>query len=96
MESPSRNTSYLTTVQYLAVYVKDPPSILAVPDPDTLWASTDPASFLGRLRSGSLFLSWTSSFMINSNWAARWATCHHHRLWATRACRIQAMSLIYP
>jgi hypothetical protein len=48
------------------------------------------------LRSGSSFLCWTSSFMINSNWAARWATRHHHRPWAILACRIQAMSLIYP
>ena len=75
MESPSRNTSRLTTVQYLAVYVKDPPSSKYVLDPDTSWAVTDPASFVGRLRSGFLFLGWTSSFMIYSNWAARWATC---------------------
>ena len=68
-ESPTRNTSCLTTEYYIVVHVKDPPSINVVLDPDTLWASTDPAFFVGRLRSGSLLLGWTSSIMIYSNWA---------------------------
>jgi hypothetical protein len=47
------------------------------------------------LGSGFPILGWTSSFRINSNWAARWAISHHHHLWATRACRNRTMSMVY-
>ena len=52
MESPSRITGCLTTVQCLAVYIKDPPSIYVVLDPGSSWAFTDSASSEGRLGSG--------------------------------------------
>ena len=48
MESPSRITDSLTTVQYLAVHVTDPPSIHVVLDPGPSWASMDPGySYVG-------------------------------------------------
>jgi hypothetical protein len=36
----------------------------------------DPGSSSRSVGSGSLYLGRTSSVRINSNWAARWATCH--------------------
>ena len=39
---------------------------------------------------------WTSSILINSNWAARWAIRLHHHLWATRACRRFGTTVGYP
>ena len=89
-ESPSRNTRCLTTEYYIAVHVKHPPFLTCRSGSGYFMGLHGSDFRIGRLRSGSCSWAGLHPSSINSNWAARWATCHitrKYRCYPTRCHR---------